>query len=96
MRSSPGVESDTTQYLFRYINLLEGKFYPKEYSDYLSRDINKSSDMSNLLNELDHINLLSVSDTEQLDNIEFEKLKKYSINILKVFSQKNQSWEFNE
>ncbi|MFS1888997.1 Stealth CR1 domain-containing protein [Vibrio lentus] len=69
------VESDTTQYLFRYINLLTGQFYPKEYKDYISREINEINDMSRLLTELDDINLLSVSDTENLGHADFEEIK---------------------
>ncbi|MEZ8310456.1 Stealth CR1 domain-containing protein [Vibrio splendidus] len=69
------VESDTTQYLFRYINLLTGKFYPKEYQDYISREINETNDMSRLLTELDDINLLSVSDTENLGYADFDEVK---------------------
>jgi len=79
-------ELDTTQYLFRYINLITGDFYPYEYKDYLSREINSSSNMEEVLTELSGINLLSVSDTEKLNSIEFEKskviLKKYLNEIL--------------
>ncbi len=79
-------ELDTTHYLFRYINLISGNFFPYEYRDYLSREINVSSDMQELLTELAGINLLSVSDTEKLSSIEFEKskiiFKNYLDNIL--------------
>ncbi len=77
---------DITHYLFRYINLLSGNFFPYEYRDYLSREINVSSDMEELLTQLAGMNLLSVSDTEKLSSTEFEKskiiLKNYLDNIL--------------
>ncbi|USD41337.1 Stealth CR1 domain-containing protein [Vibrio sp. SCSIO 43135] len=66
-------ESDTTQYLFRYLNLVRGDFIPSKLEDTLSININSSKDISRLINRLDGINLLSITDTEKLMGEDFEK-----------------------
>ncbi len=67
--------TDTTHYLFRYMNLATGNFFPQEHNDTLSVLINSSSAMKKLLEQLDGIRLLCLTDTEDLLEAEFEQAK---------------------
>lgn len=86
-------EADTTQYLFRYINLISGAFYPHEYCDYLSREINSSSDLKEILKGLTNINLLSVSDTQKLNDSEFNNCKSIMKEYLNIILPEKSTFE---
>ncbi|MGF1765994.1 hypothetical protein L4D06_01195 [Enterovibrio makurazakiensis] len=77
---------DTTQYLFRYANLASGNFSPSSLNDTLSIDINSSAEMERMIQNLDAINLLSITDTESLKGDDFDKasiiLQQYLSGIL--------------
>lgn len=69
-------KEDTTQYLFRYANLVTGRFFPEYFKDTLSININSANDIDKLKGMLNGISLLSITDSNKLSANEFNIAKK--------------------
>lgn len=82
---------DINQYLYRFINLCNGEFYPKEYKDHISLYVKSAHDFEKAsLKFSDKTNFLCICEDENMSTEQFESLKKCLISYLdKIFTKKS-------
>lgn len=71
--------NDVNQYLFRFINLLSGKFYPKQFNDHLSVYVKNDRDVESVFLRRKLPSFLCFCEDETMCDDDFEKLKKVLI-----------------
>ncbi|SIQ50891.1 Stealth protein CR1, conserved region 1 [Shewanella morhuae] len=82
--------NDINQYLFRFINLLSGRFYPKQFRDHLSIYVKNELDIDKVFQLRKLPTFLCICEEESIDDHKFEKLKiALSNNLLRIFPEKS-------
>lgn len=81
---------DINQYVYRFINLLEGKFYPQEYKDHLSLYVKNKKELEIRKKNIFDYTFLCICEDEMMTENEFYDLKNYlSFKLSEIFPEKS-------
>ncbi len=76
-------KSDINQYLYRYLNLINERFYPAEFGDHLSVYVKKPVDVYKALNSnIDKLSFFCICEDELMSDEDFDVLKNTLISYL--------------
>ena len=85
--------SDVSHYLYRYQNLLNNKFYPKQYNDHCSIYVKSVDSFINNIDKYFSNVFLCICEDENMENAEFIKLKKTLTKELEIMFPNKCSYE---
>ncbi|MFA0415179.1 stealth family protein [Vibrio renipiscarius] len=85
--------NDINQYLYRFINLISGDFYPKEFDDHLSLYVKSVGDLSSDMDYIFSKSLLCICEDENMSEEEFMELKRFLISELNNVLPEKSSYE---
>ncbi|STO56908.1 capsular biosynthesis protein [Grimontia hollisae] len=83
-------ENDVNQYLYRFINLSNGCFFPCYFNDHISIYIKNSYDIERKIKKIFDKTFICICEDEKMSDFEFNKLKNILENNLeKIFPKKS-------
>lgn len=87
--------TDISHYLFRYINIMNNRFYPMQFNDHCSAYIKNSKSFYENKEYFFSNSLFCICEDETMSDIEFDKLKRMLIDELDQIFPKKSSFEVN-